>query len=178
MPSGTLPGPSMRSSSRIWSSERRRISRGGSSVTIARGMPKTRASTKKKKCRSTVTCSASTASCRTLKQALNTTNKLAGRVDQFKAHDVAEAVIIKVTEVIGKADIQLEEYTSFVDSMAAPEVTITGAMGGVQLSGRGIRQRYGDDDRGDDGPQDEGDEGSGGMMARFISDVTSRLSAH
>jgi len=115
---------------------------------------------------------------RSLKHALNTTNKVTNSVDQFKAHDAAESVVQKIKVVVRKARTQLDEYEAFIDGMSAPEVGIMGSSGGAQLSGRGLRARHGEAD--DDDVLNavvEGDDTSGNPIMKFIQDCTQRLTS-
>uniref|UniRef100_A0A6U6LXC3 Aurora kinase n=1 Tax=Zooxanthella nutricula TaxID=1333877 RepID=A0A6U6LXC3_9DINO len=115
---------------------------------------------------------------RNLRTALNTTGKLTNNVDQVKAHDAAENLCTKVGLVVKKARGQLQEYMAFSEAMEEPEASLLQGTGGVQLSGRGLRVRQGEDDDDPLNQDAEGDETAGNPMLRFVSDVTARFIGH
>lgn len=87
-------------------------------------------------------------------------------IDQYKAHDASDTVIVKINEILAWAGGQMEEYKAFVEVLAEPECSLPTMM----LSSRGL-QHHGDeaDDEGD-GEEGEGvvDEQTGNVCSRML----------
>jgi len=79
---------------------------------------------------------------KSLKSALIQTSKVGAGIDAWKAHDAADGVALKINDLLKKVKAQMEEYTSFSEVLSSPEAL----MAAVNMSGRGLKPRHGEDE--------------------------------
>jgi len=114
---------------------------------------------------------------RILRQLVSAGNKDKA-VDTAKvAHDAAERVCNRVGQALRRTKGQMEEYKAFVEAMCEPEASMTSNTGGLQLSGRGLRQRPAENAKARPKKKMIHEDLADNPMIRFIRDVTSRLTS-